>query len=447
LSLPTTIIAVLVHFEPLFCAPTWQSALVLVVGTLLGRGRRTVTAALRVMGYRHDPHWTRFHQVLNRAHWSPLAVSHRLLLLIVARLLPPTGPVTLVIDEHLERRWGPHITHRSHYRDPVRSSATQAVSSSGLRWLVVAVVVQVPWTSRQWALPFLTILTHAPAVDAAHGGRHKTLAAWTMQVVKLVRRWLPERELHLLGDSSYCVLDLAAICAGQGVTLITPLHLDAMLYAPAPPPTGRRGRPRKVGLALPKLAAVLVDPTTRWCRQTVSWYAQGVREVEWCSGAAVWYRGGKPPVAVRWVLVRDPAGHRAVRAYLCTAPGWAAATILTTYQGRWTIEVTFEESRAHLGVETQRQWSDLAIARSTPGILGLYSVVALVGQALHPEGQVPIAQAAWYPKAQATFSDVLASVRLHLWEALHILQAAPDPACVIIRRTHLDRLVQAAAAT
>lgn len=447
MSLPTPIIAVLAHFEPLFRPSTWQSALVLVLGTLLGRGRRTVTAALRVMGYRHDPHWTRFHQVLNRARWSPLAVSHRLLLLIVARLVSPAGPITLVIDEHLERRWGPQITQRGHYRDPVRSSATQAVSSSGLRWLVVAVVVAVPWTTRQWALPFLTILTHAPAVDEHQGRRHKTLAAWTMQVVKLLRLWLPERELLLLGDGSYCVLDLAAGCAAHQVTLITPLHLDALLYAPAPPPSGRRGRPRKVGAVLPKLAQVLVDPSTRWERQTVNWYAQGVREVEWCRGQALWYRGGKVPVPLSWVLVRDPAGRRPARAYLCTNPAWAGPRIMSTYQGRWTIEVTFEESRAHLGVETQRQWSDRAIARSTPGILGLYSVVALVGQALHPTGQVPIAQAAWYPKAQATFSDVLASVRLHLWEALNILQAAPDPAWVIIQRTHLDRLVQAAAAT
>lgn len=267
-----------------------------------------------------------------------------------------------------------------------------------------------------------------------------------MQVVRLVRNWLPDRALILLGDHSYCVLDLAAVCAAERVTLLTPLHLDARLYN-APPPYSGRGRPRRVGAALPKLAARLTDPTTRWCRQSVTWYAQGRREVEWCTGSALWYRGGKPPVAVRWVLVRDPVGNRPARAYVWTDPTWRAATLLTAGQGRWTLEVTFEESRAHLGVETQRQWSDLAIARSTPGVLGLYTVVALVGEALHPTGQVPLAQAAWYPKAQATFSDVLASVRLHLWEALNILQAAPDPACVIIRRVDLDRLVQAAAAT
>jgi hypothetical protein len=110
---------------------------------------------------------------------------------------------------------------------------------------------------------------------------------------------------------------------------------------------------------------------------------------------------------------------------------------------RWPIEVTYEESRAHLGLETQRQWSDLAIERSTPCLLGLYSLVVLLGQALHPEGKIPVQQTAWYPKAQATFSDVLATVRWHLWGGLTFQTSAVNPDICLIPRAELTRLVQA----
>lgn len=301
MSLPSAIIAVLSGFEPLFTQPTWRKALLLVVGCLLVRGRRTVAAVLRIMGQQHNPHFSSFHQVLNRARWSPLAVSHHLLRLVVASFVPPDSPVTLVMDEHLERRWGMCIAQRGHYRDSALSSAGHPVSSSGLRWICVAVVVRVPWTTQCWALPFLVILTHPPAVDLAAGRRHKTLSSWAQQVVRLLRQWLPDRALVLLGDTAYSTLDLAAVCVEQQVTLVVPCHLDAGLYAPAPPRREQTSRkPRVKGAALPKLAARLSDPATIWCRESVAWYAQGVRELEWCSGTAVWYRGGKRPVALRW---------------------------------------------------------------------------------------------------------------------------------------------------
>src|SRR5215210_5674202 len=115
MSLPATIIAVLVHFEPVFTPPTWRKALVLALGTLLGHGRRTVAAALRQMGYAHDPAFSLFHQVLNRAQWSGLALRRRLLQLVVAAFVVAGGRLTIVIDEHLERRWGPQITPRGPY--------------------------------------------------------------------------------------------------------------------------------------------------------------------------------------------------------------------------------------------------------------------------------------------------------------------------------------------
>src|SRR5262249_46280562 len=151
----------------------------------------------------------------------------------------------------------------------------------------------------------------------------------------------------------------------------------------------------------------------------------------------------KRPVAIRWVLTRDPGQADTVRAYVCTAPAWAVEAILTTYMQRWSLEVTFAECRAHLGVETQRQWTDTAIERATPGVLGLFSLVTLLGQALHPDGQIPGATAAWYPKQRASFSDVLRTVRWALWGAAEKLQGAEGAGCILIARSEMAQLLEA----
>ncbi len=143
------------------------------------------------------------------------------------------------------------------------------------------------------------------------------------------------------------------------------------------------------------------------------------------------------------MLVRDPSGHYEPRAFRCTDQEQEPTSIITDYLKRWSLEVTFEESRAHLGIETQRQWSDLAIERSTPALLGLYSLVALFGQALHPDGQIPVAQAAWYPKQQATFSDVLMEVRRALWNNFDYCTSGAEPDMQLIPKTDLARLAYA----
>src|SRR6478609_9327738 len=158
MSLPATIIAVLVQFEPVFPQPPWRKALVLCLGTLLGQGRRTVAAALRQTGHAHDPAFSCFHQVLNRAQWSGLALSRRLLQLLVAGFVAVGGRLTIVVDEHLERRWGPQITKRGHYRDPLLSTKGRGVSTSGWPWVVRGAVAPPPGPPRYGALPFGPLL-------------------------------------------------------------------------------------------------------------------------------------------------------------------------------------------------------------------------------------------------------------------------------------------------
>ncbi|HEV8191690.1 MAG TPA: transposase [Ktedonobacterales bacterium] len=441
----TPIITLLEPFRPLFTAPTWKKMLTLLSGTLLARGRRTVTAALWHTGHEQDPHFSTFHQVLNRARWSPLQASRRLLMRIIETFVPAGGTLDIVIDETLERRWGAKIRKRGHYRDSARSSHERSVSSPGLRWIVLAVVVRVPWTKQRWALPFLCVLATTPEVSARLGVRHKTLGLRACQVVSLLRRWLLGVPMKLLGDQAYSILELGLHCARQQITLIAPFRLDSVIHQPVP----RRdphtiGRPRVVGPRLPSLQHVLHDPSTRWERLTLDWYGEGQRTLEVCTGIAWWYRFGSTPLPIRWVLTRDPAGKRPPKALFSTDQAQPADEIVHDFMKRWSVEATFEESRAHLGVETQRQWSDRAIERTTPLLFGLYSLVTLFGAALAPDGRPPHRQAAWYHKSSATFSDILALVRRHLWGNFDFPTAQADPNVVLLPRATLAQLARAA---
>lgn len=414
--------------------------MILLTGTLLAQGRRTVAAALRASGNAQATNWSLFHHVLNRARWSPLAVSRQLLLLIVRTFVPTGACVELVIDETLERRWGGKISKRGHYRDSALSSRERSVSSPGLRWIVMAVVVTVPWTKQRWALPFLCVLATTPEVSERLGKRHKTIGMWAHQMISLVRRWLPDRPIKLMGDTAYSVLELGLHAKAQDMTLVMTGRLDAVLHEPPPERNQHTlGRPRVVGKRLPALGTVLQDPETAWQKLTLGWYGQGERTLEMCIGTALWYRYGYDPLPIRWVLTRDPLGKRPPKAIFSTDPTQTAEQIISDFMKRWSLEVTFEEGRAHLGIETQRQWSDRAIERSTPLLFGLYSLVTLFGHALHPDGQIPITQAAWYRKPTATFRDVLASVRRQLWGQETFPTSPTDPGVVLVSCSTLER--------
>jgi hypothetical protein len=371
-------------------------------------------------------------------------VSRQLLLLIVETFVPAGACVELVIDETLERRWGSKSSLRGHYRDSALSSHEQSVSSPGLRWIVMAVVVSLPWTKQRWALPFLCVLATTPEVSERLGKRHKTIAMWAHQMISLVRRWLPDRSIKLMGDTAYSVLELGLHANTQHVTLITTGHLDAVLHEP-PQERSRHtiGRPRVVGTRLPALEDVLQDPETVWQTCTLDWYGEGKRTLELCTGTALWYRTGYDPLPIRWVLTRDPKGKHPPKAIFSTDLTQTAEQIVSDFMKRWSLEVTFEEGRAHLGIETQRQWSDRAIERSTPLLFGLYSLVTLFRQALHPDGHIPVAQTAWYHKQIATFRDVLALVRRHLWGQETFPTSPTDPDAVLVPRSTLERLTLA----
>lgn len=410
---------ILSRFAVLFTKRIWQHVQILLTGAILAPGQRTVTAVLRIMGMSAEKHFQNFHRVLNRAVWSSREAS-RLLLEMLVVAFAMFGPIVMGMDDTIERRRGDKIKAKGIYRDPVRSSHSHFVKASGLRWLSVMLLAPIPWARRVWALPFLTVLAPSERYYEKRQRAHKKLTDWARQAILQVRRWLPSRKLVFVMDASFAAIDFLWQTArlANPITLIARFRLDAALYEPAPErKPGQSGRPRKKGKRLPTLEQVLEDARTTWKKIVIpDWYGQGRREVEIASSTAVWFHNGMPPLPIRWVLIRDPKGKFKSQALLCTALTTNPEQIVKWFVMRWQLEVTFHEIREHLGVETQRQWSDWAILRTTPALLGLFSLITLLANTHAKQGKIPIRQAAWYVKPLPTFSDALARVRQELWQ-------------------------------
>src|SRR5215204_412610 len=448
-TLPTQMIRVLLPFVPLFSRRVFGHAQVLLIGAILTPGKRTVSSALHAMGLSQEERFHRYHRVLSRARWSSLKVSRALLDLLVEKFLAEGDPLVVGIDETLERRYGRKISAKGVYRDPVRSTHESFVKASGLRWVCAMLLVEIPWAARVWALPFLSALAPSERYAAKQGKRHKKITEWAWQLLLQIRRWYPEREIVVVADGAYASLKLLNRCRSlsRPVIFITRLRLDAALYEPAPPRRrGQIGRPRIKGERLPNLSVVAEDPTTVWKHTTIAnWYGEREREVEIASQTAVWYSTGLFAVPLRWVLLRDPQGEFATQALLlCTDLEADPEKVVCWFVTRWQLEVTFQEARRHLGFETQRQWSELAIRRTTPALLGLFSLVTLFAHRRMIRAANAFRQVAWYHKARPTFADALALVRRQLWaQEETFCGSSADTDTVKVPRALMERLTDA----
>lgn len=420
--MPSEYTTILTSFARLFSKRIWKYAQTLLIGAILTPGQRTVTAVLRIMGLDGEQHFQNYHRVLNRTQWSNLEVGNLLLAWLIKTFVP-TGRVFLGLDDTIERRRGAQIKAKGIYRDPVRSSQSHFVKASELRWLSLMLLTPIPWAKRVWALPFLTALCPSERYYEKRVRGHKKLTDWARQMLLQAQRWLPGRQLVVLADASFAALDFLWRTTQRvnPICVITRFRLDAALYCPAPPrQEGQKGRPRKKGARLPTRQQILEDPKTVWKALRVpDWYGEGPKTVEVVSDTAIWFHNGLPPLPIRWVLIRDPKGRFKSQALLCTDLTTQPEQIVKWFVMRWRVEVTFHEVRTQLGVETQRQWSDLAIARTTPILLGLFSLVTLLAHTHARRGKLPVRQAAWYTKPLPTFSDALAIVRQTFWQHLY----------------------------
>jgi hypothetical protein len=429
-TLPESIEVILAPFMALFAERVWCHAEVLIIGTILTQGKRTVTQALRVMGLGGEQHYINYHRVLSRAKWSSLAAAKILLGMLIA-VLSVNSPILIGIDETIERRKGEKIKAKGIYRDAVRSTKKQVVKCFGLKWIVMMLLVQMPWNQRVWALPFLSILAPSERANLAAKRRHKTIIDWAKQMVKQVSRWL-KRKWVCIGDGSYACVSFAWVCAQQQVTLISRLRLDAQLHDfPSPQPPHKRGKKPLKGNRLATLQSLVTDPTQVWQTVALNWYGNQPKFRQILTGVCLWYTSAETPIPIRWVLVIDPDGKHPPAAFFSTDLHLEATVIVEWFILRWGVEVTFEEARAHLGVETQRQWSDLAIARTTPTLFGLFSLLCLIALHLPDTATLISNSSAWYVKAEATFSDVLSLVRRHLWHHRYFKSSTQIPDSVL----------------
>jgi hypothetical protein len=443
--LPERLMSRLVEFADLFTHPTWSHVPLLLAGVVLAPGRRTVTAALRILGRDRDPDFCTFHRILNRAAWSSRAAAGLLLMLLIKAFVPAGAPVVIGLDDTIERRWGTKISARGIYRDPVRSSKGHFVKASGLRWLSAMLLVKVPWADRVMALPFLTLLAPSKRFYAGKMRAPKTLLDWARQAVLQIHRWLPDRYIVLVADSAFAAIEFLATVRNHAC-VVTRLRLDANLFGFPPQRPKGRGRPPIKGKPHKKLSAVIKDRRVSWKRYRVSlWYGRTNRLVDIASGTAMWYRGGVPPVPIRWLLVRDPKGELEPQAFLATDLNARPCDILAWFVSRWQVEVTFAEVRAHLGVETQRQWSDKAILRTTPVLLGLFSIITLWAHDLAKSRKFKPRTTAWYPKAVLTFSDAIATVRREIWHHQISFMSRPSRDSIKIPRHIWNRMENALA--
>src|SRR5262245_2555771 len=257
-----------------------------------------------------------------------------------------------------------------------------------------------------------------------------------------VRRWLPERRLVLVVDGGLAAVSLALACVKSRVAMVSRLRWDAALFhPPEPQPPGKRGRKPAKGRRQRSLQAWASRSDTPWEDVEVAWYG-GQRKQLWVfSHTTLWYTPGLPPVAIRYVLVADPEGKLRLEAFFCTDLEATPAQILAWAVMRWSVEVTCEEARGHLELDTQRQWSDHAMARTTPVLLGLFSIVTMLALRLSDAGHIPVPVTAWYHKAEPTFTDCLALVRQHLWRARSLVNSAPEAECVQFPREAFELLL------
>ena len=436
--MPCELMNFVIAFAEVFSKPVFQRVKVLLTGAILSPASRTVTNALRVMGLAQEKHFQQYHRVLSRASWSSLSASKVLIRLLI-KVFSLEHQLVIGFDDHLERRRGKQIKAKGIYRDAVRSSDAFFVKASGLRWLSFMLLTEVPFARRVWALPFLTVLCPSERYHAERGICHRKLTDRARQAILRIWKWLPEHELIFVADSSYAALDLLN-AVREKVVMVTRLRLDAALYEPAAPrQLGQIGRPRKKGKRLPNLTEVIKNSKTEWKKVSVNWYGLE-KEIEIASAKCVWFHIGKEAVPIRWVIIKDPLGKFETQALLCTKLETKPEQIVKWFIRRWQMEVTFEESRRHLGIETQRQWSDKAVHRTTPCLFGLFSLITMMAQELAKSEKLKIRKAVWYEKQAATFSDAIGCVRQQLWEQQSFQTSAQEWEMIKIPRSFLNTL-------
>ena len=349
--------------------------------------------------------FSNYHHVLNRCKWDSLAGAKKILELI----LPYSKTqLVLVVDEHLERRRGKRIKAKATHRDPVGSSGSWLVKVTGIKWVVLSCLISFSCSSRSFALPFFCVPILPEDHEMYRKRRHRTGIDLICQMLCVIRKWLPNQPILLIGDGDYARVKLASACTKLNIALITRLRSDARLHD-FPGTYQGKGRYPKQGKRLSKKD---ISPVI----EQVQWYKGLAKNVTTRFTRCIWYAGksgARLPLFAAWVEYRK--GDEFILAMIGYPLPLSAKEIIEWYVKRWNLEVTFRESRDHLGVETQRQWADRSIMRTTPLLFSMYTLIVILGHRLWDTEKITPFQTAWYNKEHLIFSDLLRAVRAQVW--------------------------------
>ena len=432
--LPSTMIGLLVAFEPCFRAPSYRTFQWLVAGWVHCLGRRTITAVAVASGGVERCHISVFHRFFSRATWSLDALG-RVVFRLALAWIPTDGPLFVLIDDTLARKTGKGIALATMHHDPLLSSARKPFCSFGHVWVVLALWVPLPMGgSRGFALPLLFRLyvgakrggtkdapgrprrgTRQRAAEQAHAAHPRpTKLALASELLALVAGWADGRTVYAVVDGAYAARPLLE-GRPSNVEVLSRLRPDAALWArPGRRRPGQRGRPRKRGHRLPTPKAMAAT-RRRWDPLPLTLYGRQVTPLVFgCT--ALWY-GALRDQPVRIVVVRDPSGRRRDEAFFCTDLTVDAAFILTGYARRWTIEVAFHDQKQFLGFEDPQNQAATAVARTAPLAGLVYDLILLWYAARLRQGRAADwLVRPWYrSKAAPSFVDMLTALRQDSW--------------------------------
>jgi hypothetical protein len=355
---------------------------------------------------------TSYHRVFSRAPWSLFPLGQVLAAAIIK--LVARGPIVVAMDDTTAQHKGKKVYGKGCHHDAVRSTHTHTAYRWGHKWVVLAVVVKLPFAKRPWALPILCALYRPRELNEKEGRRHKTPIMLARGLMCVLMRWFPEKKFIFLGDGGYASHELARFCHRhrRQATLVSRFHGDAALYDPAPEYQGN-GRPRVKGRK--RKSPQDVVGTGRLEKTAVDWYGATRRTVKIKSGQGHWYKSGQGLVPIRWVFVRDDTGNRRDEYYYTTDLTLAAVRIVSLFTQRWSIETTFQEVREHLGFETPRQRVANSVLRTAPCLLGLHCIISLIFNEHTKRHTIDLCHRPGYHKSEPTFTDAIATVRRLFW--------------------------------
>lgn len=416
MSLPSLIQIFLNPFASAFTQPSWERFSFLVMAAILTTGSKTVSNLGRTLKCLSFGHSSSFHRLLSHRKWNCWKLSYILSLMIISTFYDSDTPIRIVGDDTVDGHRGKKVYGKSRHRDAVRSSQSYTAFRYGHKWVVLAVLVQLPFSKRPWALPCLVALYRSEKDNKSLGIRHKTPPEIMRQLLLQVMHWFPERKFIFAGDSGFSTFEIAQLAhsSSSKLAIVGKFYANACLHAPAPRKTYsyKGGRPKVNGRKLPSPQKA-VQSTKLFTPLIVKWYGGGVRRVEVAIGTGIW-TNSRRRVPVKWVFVRDLTGTHRDEYFYTTDLALTPQEIIEIYTGRWSIETTFQEMRSYLGLESTRGRKKETILRTAPSLFGLYSLVVLIYQQL-PAIWKKQTGIQWVGKSDCSFSDMLTAVRRWLW--------------------------------